>query len=124
MIIRKFKLYMVLAAASLAFSSCLDKYPENAIPSDEAVNTVDDVNQLVIGIYDSFTSSALYSGNLTLLPDIQTDLVYGVNGNTNVYGEIWRWNDICRQIQTLKVYMAHCMRLSDAATSCLTMWRK
>ena len=54
MIIRKFKLYMVLAAASLAFSSCLDKYPEN----------------------------------------IQTDLVYGVNGNTNVYGEIWRWNDI------------------------------
>lgn len=94
MIIRKFKLYMVLAAASLAFSSCLDKYPENAIPSDEAVNTVDDVNQLVIGIYDSFTSSALYSGNLTLLPDIQTDLVYGVNGNTNVYGEIWRWNDI------------------------------
>ncbi|HJC94577.1 MAG TPA: RagB/SusD family nutrient uptake outer membrane protein, partial [Candidatus Phocaeicola excrementigallinarum] len=92
--IRKFKLYMVLAAASLAFSSCLDKYPENAIPSDEAVNTVDDVNQLVIGIYDSFTSSALYSGNLTLLPDIQTDLVYGVNGNTNVYGEIWRWNDI------------------------------
>lgn len=94
MTIRNFKLYMVLAAAALTFSSCLDKYPENAIPSDEAVNTVDDVNQLVIGIYDSFKSSALYSGNLTLLPDIQTDLVYAVNGSTNTYGDIWRWNDI------------------------------
>ena len=92
--IRKFKIYMVLAATALAFSSCLDKYPENAIPSGEAVNTVDDVNQLVLGIYDSFKSSSLYSGGLTLLPDIQTDLVYAVNGNTNVYGDIWRWNDI------------------------------
>ncbi len=85
---------MALAAAALAFSSCLDKYPEGAIPSDEAVNTVEDVNQLVIGIYDAFKSSALYSGGLTLLPDIQTDLVYGVNGSSNTYGEIWRWKDI------------------------------
>ncbi len=93
MTIRKFK-YMVLTVAALTFSSCLDKYPENAIPSGEAVNTVEDVNQLVIGIYDAFKSSALYSGGLTLLPDIQTDLVYAVNGSSNTYGEIWRWKDI------------------------------
>ena len=43
---------------------------------------------------DAFRSNYLYSGNLTLLPDIQTDLVYGVNGNTNIYGDIWRWKEI------------------------------
>ena len=76
MIIRKFKLYMVLAAASLAFSSCLDKYPEKST---------------------------------------ETQMFMGKSGAGTIF---------CRQIQTLKVYMAHCMRLSDAATSCLTMWRK
>ena len=75
--IKKIKTYIVLAAVALSVSSCLDKYPENAIPSDQAIQTVNDVDQAVIGIYDAFKSSALYSGNLTLLPDIQTDLVYG-----------------------------------------------
>ena len=37
-------------------------------------------------------SRYLYSGNLTLLPDIQSDLVYAVNGYSNTYGDIWRWN--------------------------------
>lgn len=94
MMIKKIQLYAVLAAMALSFTSCLDKYPDNAIEADKAVNTPDDVNQLVMGIYAAFKDGALYSGNLTLLPDIQTDLVYGVTGNTNVYGDIWRWNDI------------------------------
>ena len=33
---------------------------------DQAINTVDDMDKLVYGIYDSFKSSALYSGNLTI----------------------------------------------------------
>ncbi len=61
---------------------------------EEAINTPEDVNQLVIGIYSAFKSPAIYSGYLTLLPDIQTDLVFGVIGNTNIYGHIWRWKDI------------------------------
>ena len=92
--IKKFKLYILLAAVVLSTTSCLDKMPEDSIPFDEAIQTVDDVNLAVIGIYDAFKSSSLYSGSLTLLPDLQTDLVYGVNGNTNIYGEIWRWKDI------------------------------
>lgn len=88
------KKYILLAALAFSFTSCLDKYPENAILSGNAIKTVSDVDQAVIGIYDSFKSPALYSGNLTLLPDIQTDLVYGINGNTGAYGPIWRWKDI------------------------------
>lgn len=91
---KKIKLYILSAVSVLSFSGCLDQYPDDAMQMDKAINTPDDLNQLVIGIYDSFKSSYLYSGNLTLLPDIQADLVYGVIGNTNVYGDIWRWNDI------------------------------
>ena len=79
---------------ALSASSCLDKMPEDGIPFDESLQTVSDVNLAVIGIYDAFKSKYLYSGNLTLLPDLQADFVYGVNGNTNIYGDIWRWKDI------------------------------
>lgn len=91
---KKFKSYILLAVALFSTASCLDKMPEDEVPFDEAIRTVDDVNLAVLGIYDAFKSSYLYSGNLTLLPDLQTDFVYGINGNTNVYGEIWRWTDI------------------------------
>ena len=61
---------------------------------DQAINTVDDMDKLVYGIYDSFKSSALYSGNLTILPDLQADFVYCVKGYSNAYGDIYRWKDI------------------------------
>lgn len=92
--INKLKKYILSAVMVLSVSSCLEKLPEDAIPFDKSMQTVSDVNLAVIGIYDAFKSSALYSGNLTLLPDLQTDFVYGVNGNSNVYGDIWRWNEI------------------------------
>ncbi len=46
--------------------------------------------QALIGIYAQFKNSSLYSGYLTLLPDIQADQVYAVKGYTNVYGDVWR----------------------------------
>lgn len=105
--IKNFKLYILLATVAFFATSCLDKMPEDAIPSDEAIRTVDDVNLAVVGIYDAFKSSALYSGNLTLLPDLQADFVYGVKGNTNVYGDIWRWKDILATNKSIEdVYAA------------------
>jgi len=76
---------------TLSMTSCLDKLPDDAIPENEAINTVSDANQAVIGIYAKFKSSALYSGYLTLLPDLQSDLVQAVEGYTNTYGDTWRW---------------------------------
>ncbi len=84
----------MLAAVMLSTASCLDKLPEDEVPFDQAIQTIDDVDMAVIGIYDAFKSGYLYSGNLTLLPDLQADFVYGINGYSNVYGEIWRWKDI------------------------------
>ena len=62
--IKNIKTYILSGILALSMSSCLDKYPEDSICMDQAINTVDDMDKLVYGIYDSFKSSALYSGNL------------------------------------------------------------
>ena len=62
--IRKIKLYIALVAVLLSASSCLDKYPQDAIPQDDAIKTVSDVRQALIGIYAQFKNSSLYSGYL------------------------------------------------------------
>ena len=73
-------------------TSCLDKEPGSAIPQEQAMQTFSDAEQTMVGIYAQMKSSALWSGLLTLLPDIQTDLVYAVDGYTNTYGTIWQWD--------------------------------
>ena len=73
-------------------ASCLDKEPGSAIPEKDAMQTYEDAEQTVTGIYALLKSSSLFSGYLTLLPDIQTDLVYAVDGYTNVYGNFWQWD--------------------------------
>lgn len=73
-------------------TACLDKYPESAIPDKEAMQTVSDAEQIVTGIYSRLKSGTLFSGYLTLLPDIQCDMVQAVEGNTNTFGNIWRWD--------------------------------
>ena len=85
-------------------SSCLDKYPDNAIPQDKAINTLDEFDQAAIGLYSAFKSSALYSGYLTILPDIQCDLAYAVNGYTNTFGNIWRWDILSTNSEITAVY--------------------
>ena len=95
---------MVMVALMGTATSCLDKYPDNAIPQDKAINTLEELDQAAIGLYSAFKSGALYSGYLTLLPDIQCDLVYAVNGYTNTYGNIWRWDILSTNGEITAVY--------------------
>ena len=88
----------------LCTTSCLDKFPDNAVAESRAITTVEEADQAVIGIYSSFLSSALYSGYLTLLPDVQCDLVYAVNGYSNNLGDIWRWNILATNGEIEAVY--------------------
>ncbi len=101
---QRIKLFIVSATAALSFSACLEKLPENAIPEDKAILTLADANQALLGVYADFKSSALYSGLLTLLPDIQADLVYAVDGYTNTYGDIWRWELLSTSAEISSVY--------------------
>lgn len=97
-------IYMFMMLATFCLASCLDKFPENAVAEDKAITNVDEADQAVIGIYSSFLSSSLYSGYLTLLPDIQCDLVYAVNGYSNNLGDIWRWDILATNGQIESVY--------------------
>ncbi len=85
-------------------TSCLDKYPHDAFLEENAMQTFADAEQQLIGIYSAFKSSALYSGNLTLLPDIQADLVYAVDGFSNTYGDIWQWDILATDNNIEAVY--------------------
>lgn len=82
---------LFVALTALCAVSCLDKVSQSAIPQQQAMQTFDDAEQTVTGIYSLLKSSALYSGYLTILPDLQTDLVYAVDGYSNTYGNFWLW---------------------------------
>lgn len=98
----------VFAAALLAIcvSSCLEKEPSDAIRLEDAMNTYEEAEQVLVGIYADWKSAALYSGLLTILPDIQADLVYAINGNTNAYVDIWQWEILGTNRYVESVYAA------------------
>lgn len=90
---KKLNIY-ILAVLSLMMASCQDfltRYPDTAIPEEKAMQTLEDCSEVVLGIYSCFKNSGLYSGALTLAPDLQSDYVYAVKGYTNTYGDIYRW---------------------------------
>lgn len=103
---KQIKTYILSLAMLFCVTACLDKYPEDAVLEHEAITTVDAADQAVIGIYSAFLSPALYSGYLTLLPDIQADFVYAVNGYSNVYGNVWRWDILATNSEIESVYGA------------------
>ena len=87
-----------------ATSSCLDKLPESAIPEDEAMQTFNDADQILTGIYAGLKSSSLFSGTLTVMPDIQADLAYAVEDFSNIYGPAWLWNILSTDTDVESVY--------------------
>ena len=102
---QKIKIFFV-ALTALAAVSCLDKVPGSAIEQQQAMQTFDDAEQTVTGIYSLFKSGALYSGLLTILPDLQTDFVYAVDGYSNTYGDIWQWKIRSTNSEIEAVYAA------------------
>ena len=90
-LIYNIKVWLVAAVALFSATSCLEKYPDSAILEEKAMLTYDDAEQIVTGIYSMFKSGALHNGYLTLLPDIQADMVYAIDGYSNQYGSFWLW---------------------------------
>ena len=95
-----------LLAVALGLSSCLEKIPGDYILEEDTMNNVADAEQILTGIYSAYMSGSLFSGYLTLCPDIQADLVYAVNGNTNTYGNIWQWDIRSTNSEIESVYAA------------------
>lgn len=55
------------------------------------MKTLDDCSEVVTGIYSAFKNGALYSGPLTILPDIQADMAYASSTNMGQYTAAYRW---------------------------------
>ncbi len=100
------KVYVLIALVAFSATSCLDKDPQSAIPQTEAMKTFEEAEQTLTGIYAYMKSAALWSGYLTLLPDIQCDMVYAVDGYTNTYGNIWQWDIRSTSAEVESVYAA------------------
>ena len=49
--LKKIKIFFAIAVAVMTLSSCLDKEPSSAIPEQEAMQTFDDAEQTLTGIY-------------------------------------------------------------------------
>ena len=102
----KFVRVMVVATLALGLSSCLEKTPGDYIPETESMKTLNGAEQVLTGIYTAYMSSGLYSGYLTLCPDVQSDLVYAVQGNSNTLGNIWQWDIRSTNSEVESVYAA------------------
>lgn len=85
-------LLLLLALSHFSCSGFLDEYPDSSIPEKEAMKTLKDCDAVVTGIYSAYKTSALYSGVLTQLPDIQADMAYASMTNTGQFTEIYRWD--------------------------------
>lgn len=97
---------LLLGASLLACVSCLDKTPGDYILLEEGMKDLSTADQTCNGMYKMLMSGALYSGYLTLCPDIQADLVYAVQGNSNAYGNIWQWNILASNSEIESIYAA------------------
>ena len=102
----KFTRLAAVLAVAFGMSSCLEKLPGDYILEEEAMKTFNDAEQTLTGIYTAYMSGALYSGYLTLCPDIQSDLVYAVQGNSNTYGTLWLWDIRSTNSEVEAVYAA------------------
>ena len=91
-------------AVSSSCSDFLTEMPNGSIPQDEAIKTLDDCRAAVVGIYSAFKSSALYSGYMTQLPDLQADMGYLSLSNTGVYADVYRWNINPSTSQIVSIY--------------------
>ena len=102
----KKKIYNLLFTLPLLFGavSCLEKIPGDYVHTDDGMQTLTDAEETVNGIYTGLLSGALYSGYLVLCPDIQADLVYAVQGNSNTYGNIWQWDILSTNSEVGSVY--------------------
>ncbi len=96
---------VILFAALLLCTSCLEKYPSDSLLEDETMQTLSDAEQVLNGIYAAMKSSYLYTGDMILAQDLQSDLAYAVEGFSNTYGDFWDW-DITADDSTVEAVYA------------------
>lgn len=78
-------------------SGFLDEFPDSGIAQEEAVQSMADMEKALVAVYAMTKSGRLFSGSMTLLPEIQCDGMYAIIGNGNLMGEFYQWNFTAQQ---------------------------
>lgn len=88
---KKYIKYITVAAAVLMMVSCnLDKKPDTAISTADAMESAADVEHFRIGLYSA--SKYVFSGAYTYCPDLQTDLYHALVGFGNFEGSFYHYD--------------------------------
>lgn len=92
MVMKKiFYVTLALIASLVAFNSCdLNKYPEKALNTEEAMESAADCNNFLVGIYAS--SKSLFSGFYMYSTDFMTDSYHAVKNYGNWDGGYYTYN--------------------------------
>lgn len=83
----------------LGFISCdMDKYPYDAIPSEKALQNLNDCQGRRIALYSQL--KGMFTGSYVIATEFQTDLYHATVGFTNNYGSMYTWSfqaseDVC-----------------------------
>lgn len=86
------KIYLLLALTVGLVTSCdMDTMPAGTIPEEEALMTPDDFRAMRNGLYSGLRSSvggtAFYTAS-----DVQSDEFHALVGNSNTFGDMYRWD--------------------------------
>lgn len=98
---------MLLPLFGSMLFSCEDfltELPDTAVPEEEAMKTLSDAEQVVLGIYSTFKNPSLYSGAMVEASEVQSDLFYAAIGFTNQYGDFYRWEIRPNETVLLSIY--------------------
>lgn len=98
---------MLLPLFGCMLYSCEDyltELPETAVAEEEAMVSLTDAEQVVLGIYSTFKNPSLYSGTMVEASEVQSDLFYAAIGFTNKYGNFYRWELRPNETVLLDIY--------------------
>lgn len=86
------KIYLLISLAVGLVSSCdMDTVPYGSIPESDALVTPEDFTGMRNGLYSGLRSSV--GGSVFYItPDVQTDEFHALIGNSNTYGDMYRWD--------------------------------
>jgi len=90
------KYILIITLAGSIFMSCSEDFlnlePYDAVSTDEALETLKDIEVALNGVYSGFKSGSSYGKYMTVLPDVMTDEVLAVNGYSNQLGEMYKYS--------------------------------
>lgn len=91
MIMKNIKFIFVALAASAVIASCsLEKFPDNAINTENAMESVADCQNFRNGLYSGM--KYIFTGAYVYAPDLQTDLYHAVRNFGNFGGSFYHYS--------------------------------